>query len=180
MSDPDRKQNLVRPDRSARFVKGILETCGRDKGFAARLRRADNPATEYQSWDVLAAYGIDLEKEHQRLPHVTVAATLARSRAESNGSLPLGRAVAACYDEGNSSDQARAKMRRLLACDDLREVCRILRPLLTLIQSRIAAPLDYIRLLRQLKKFSWNRESIKAQWAQEFYAKSRAGDEEAA
>lgn len=155
--------------RNDRFVSQIMAVLEKDKGLAARLRRADNPATEYQSWEFLAGFGIDLEKEYQRLPFVTVAAAIARAKAGVNGSLRLGQAIARCYDDGNQSDQAKAKLRRILACDELAELCRILRPVLTLIESRVPQPLDYIRLLTQLRSFHWDSQKIKAQWAQEFY-----------
>lgn len=155
--------------REERFVTGVLKVCSESKGKAARLRRADNPATEYQSWELLAYYGIDLEREWERLPFVTVAAAIAKAKTERNGSLGLGRAIAACYENGNSSDQAKARLRRLLACDDLDELCRILRPLFSLIDSKVGQGLDYIRLLKQLRSFPFDPQRIKAQWAQDFY-----------
>jgi CRISPR system Cascade subunit CasB len=163
--------------REDSFVASIITRCREDKGLAARLRRADNPATEYQSWELLAAWKIDLERDDQRLPFATVAATIARAKPETNGSVSLGQAIARCYDEGNQSDQAKTRLRRLLACDELPELCRLLRPVLTLVENRIAQPLDYARLLKQLRRFgaaarsgddAW-RQHIKAQWAQEFY-----------
>lgn len=163
--------------REANFVAGTIARCQEDKGLAARLRRADNPATEYQSWEFLAAWHIDLEHDDRRLPYATVAAAIARAKPQSNGSLTLGQAIARCYDEGNQSDQAKARLRRLLACDDLPELCRLLRPVLTLVTSRVTQPLNYTRLLSQLCQLSaavrsgnseWKLH-IKAQWAQEFY-----------
>ena len=156
--------------REERFVNGVIGRCQKDKGLSARLRRADNPATEYQSWELLASYGIDLENENERLPFATVAAQIAKAKAERNGGISIGRAIAASYPDGNQSDQAKARLRRLLACDDLPELCRILRPVLTLINSRVSQPMDYVRLLKQLRRFNYSSESVKAQWAQEFYA----------
>jgi len=155
-----------------RFVDTVIERCNKDKGLAARLRRADNPATEYQSWEVLGALGVDLEKDYQRLPFVTVAAAIAKSKAERNGNLTLGRAIAACYEDGSQSSQAKARLRRLLACDELTEACRILRPILTLMDSKVGQPLNFIRLLKQLRKFHFNAQRIKTQWTQEFYGQS--------
>lgn len=156
--------------RDQRFVETVMERCQQDKGMAARLRRADNPLTEYQSWELLGWFGVDLEKEYERLPFATIAAAIAKSKSEHNGSLTLGRAIAACYEDGRESNQAKARLRRLLACDELAEVCRILRPVLTLIDSKGGQPLDYVRLLRQLRFFTYESGlRTKTQWAQEFY-----------
>ncbi|MCH8499921.1 MAG: type I-E CRISPR-associated protein Cse2/CasB [Marinobacter sp.] len=156
--------------RDQRFVEAVIERCQNDKGLAARLRRADNPVTEYQSWELLGWFGVDLEKDYERLPFVTLAATIAKSKVERNGSLTLGKAIAACYEDGRESSQAKARLRRLLASSELAEVCRILRPILTLIDSKVSQPLDYVRLLRQLRFFGFESgQRTKTQWAQEFY-----------
>lgn len=160
---------LAAQSRESRFVDFVIARCLVDKGLAARLRRADNRATEYQSWDLLGQMGIDLEREDQRLPFVTVAAAIAKSKAEQNGKLRLGKAIADCYEDGSKSDQAAMRLRRLLACDELSEVCRILRPLMSLIDSKVSQPMDFTRLLVQLRQFSHNAQRSKAQWAQEFY-----------
>ena len=159
-----------KPSRDESFVLAFLEGCSRDKGFAARMRRADNPVTEYQSWDFLARFGVPLDNSLQRLPHVTVVAAMARAKLNSNGTMTLGKAIAACYSDGNKSDQAVAKLRRVLACTDLKTLCRILRPIFALIDSRVTQSLDYIRLLQQLRNFGFDDERVKTQWAQEFYA----------
>ena len=182
------QQPTAQSGREAGFVARVIQLCGEDKGLAARLRRADNPATEYQSWEFLAGYGINLEYAAERLPFATVSAYIAKAKLEANGSQSLGRAIAACFDDGNQSDQAKARLRRLLACDELGELCRILRPLLTLIDSR-GQKLDCARLLKQLRQFGraahkgddvW-LQNIKAQWAQEFYGhKVEAETEEGA
>lgn len=162
--------------KEASFVAWLIARCQDDKGLAARLRRADNPATEYQCWETLANW-VDLEREAQRLPFATVAAAIARAKPPANGSLILGRAIARCFDEGNQSDQAKTRLRRLLACDELAELCRVLRPMLNLVESRVTQPLDYAQLLKQLVDFgraaasgndTW-LQRIKAQWAQDFY-----------
>lgn len=169
----------VAPSREASFVVGAIARCQADKGLAARLRRADNPATEYQSWEFLATWHVDLERDDQRLPYATIAAAIARAKPEANGRLTFGQAIASCYEDGDQSDQAKARLRRVLACDELPELCRVLRPALTLIESRVTRTLDYERLLKQLRQFgsatrsgddAW-QQRIKAQWAQEFYAR---------
>ena len=166
----DATQAPSQPSWEERFVCSVIQRCQVDKGLAARLRRADNLATEYQSWDLLASLGVDLEKDYQRLPFATVAASIAKAKTERNGALTLGRAIASCYEEGRDSSQAKTRLRRLLACDDLPELCRILRPLFSLIDSKAGRPLDFIRLLKQLRRFPFNNHQVKAQWAQDFYS----------
>ncbi len=165
------------PSKEARFVLGIIARCQQDTGLAARLRRADNPATEYQSWEFMAQYGVDLERDHERLRCALVAASIAKTKPVANGAMPLGRAIAACYADQSSDDQATARLRRLLACADLPELCLILRSILTLIASRVTAPLDYVRLLEQLRRFDPGADRVKAQWAQEFFrSKTEVGE----
>ncbi|MEJ1388723.1 MAG: type I-E CRISPR-associated protein Cse2/CasB [Candidatus Sedimenticola sp. (ex Thyasira tokunagai)] len=168
------KQEQNSDSHGRAFVTFILTRCQQDRGEAARLRRADNPATEYQSWETLAAFHIDIDKPWLRLPFTTVAAALARAKVEQNGSSGIGQALAGCYEKGNDSDQAKARLRRLLACDSVEEVCRILRPVLSLIDSRDHHSLDYARLLDQLLKFRWDAQTIKARWAQDFYRRTVA------
>ena len=163
-NEPGRKTS-----RSQAFVEYIIDRIAKNKGVAAALKRADNPATEYQSWEYLAAFNIDLEKSWERLPFATVAAAIAKEKSAHNGNEGIGRAIAKCYVDGNQSDQAKAKLRRLLACDSVEEACRILRPLFSLIASRGNSSINSARLLEQLLKFHWESERIKSQWAQEFY-----------
>ncbi len=170
MTDESRRRS-----RGEGFVAFVLKRCQQDKGEAARLRRADNPATEYQSWEILSAFGVDLEKPWERLPFACIAASLARSKRELDGDCGIGRALAGCYEDGNESDQARARLRRLLACDSVEEACRILRPLLSLIESRGRYPLSHARLLDELLRFHWDDQSIKARWAQDFYRRTVEG-----
>lgn len=163
-----------------KFVDTVIAQCLKDKGLAARLRRADNPAMEYQSWELLGSLsylGIDLEVDYKRIPYVTVASAIAKAKAERNGTLSLGRAIAACYEDGRDSAQAKARLRRLLASSELAEVCRLLRPVLTLIDSKVGQPVDYIRLLRQLRFFG---HRTKTQWAQEFYGQPAPVDKQEA
>lgn len=175
--------------REAHFVVATITRCQKDKGLAAQLRRGDNPATEYQAWDWLGGYGINLEHAGERLPFVTVAAAIARARPEHNGKLALGRAIALSYDSKDGAKQDKTRLRRVLACSELGELCRVLRPVLHLIESRVAQPLDYTLLLRQLRHFGMATrrgdqdwvQRIKAQWAQSFYGyKAEVEQEESA
>lgn len=161
------------------FVDYVINRCQTDKGLRAALARADNPATEYQSWEVLAGFHVNLEYENQRLPYATIGAAIARAKADKNGSISIGQAIARCYEDGNASDQAKAKLRRLLACDTVAEVCRIVRPLLSLTESKSNSVVDYAGLLNDLLWFGHadSQPRIKARWAQSFYGKKSAEGE---
>jgi CRISPR system Cascade subunit CasB len=155
--------------RGTAFVHYIIEKCKTDTGLAAALKRADNPATEYQSWEILARFGIDLEKTYQRLPFTTIAAAVARAKLDANGTARLGAALASCYEDAEKNDQAKARLLRLLACDNVQECCRVLRSLLSLLDSKAKVRLDYAHLLDDLLLFNLRPTDIKARWAQQFY-----------
>lgn len=164
------------------FVQTVIKRLkGPDTAFGAVLRRADNPDTEYQSWEFLCegrnkGQWCDITKSRERKAYALIGAALARAKPDKDGNLGIGRAIARCYsDSGSLSDQdhsaAKAKFRRLLACNTTEEACRILRPLLSLINSRGIA-LNYSGLLRDLlfSRESFN-EYVKPRWARDFYHK---------
>lgn len=173
MSNETTTPPIGQPENHASaFVRFVIERMQKNTGIAAAFRRADNPATEYQSWEQLAAFNIDLDKPYQRLPFATIAAAIAKAKISHNGSLSIGQAIAGCYEDGNASDQAKAKLRRLLACDSVDEACRVLRPLFGLIEARNKIPLDFARLLDELLKFHWDSQMVKSRWAQDFYKRN--------
>ena len=155
-----------REDRSQAFINHVITRMKDDRAMGARLRRADNPATEYQSWEYLASW-VNLEHTHRRRAFAAVAAALARAKPEGDGALGIGRAIVEAYADagGKDNDQAKARLRRLLACDSSEEACDILRPLLRLVVSRGAA-VSYVQLLRDLLYFS---ARTKERWAQDFF-----------
>lgn len=172
---------LSTPSRSDSFVAYLESALPKDKGLAARLRRADNPSTEHMSWEVLAKFNIDLEKPYMRTPYALVAASMAKGARMKNGRIRLGKAIRFAYKDaegpkGEPADQAVARLRRVLSCASTEELCRVLRPVLTLIQSRLKDDIDYARLLGQLLKFHFDPERVKAQIAQDFYSYSTSSD----
>ena len=163
--------------KESSLVAKVFARCKNDKGFAATQKRADNPDTAYQAWEILANYGVPLDKESKRLPFALVLAAIASSSKELDGKLGLGAALANVYqdDGGRDSDAAKAKLRRILACDDVVEVCQVLRPILQLICSR-GVGISFEKLLNDLKYF--NPEKTLASWAQDFFgSKSRENEE---
>lgn len=170
--------NLKQKVNPNNFVQSIIGRIKKDKACLAVFRRADNPSTEYQCWEYLAALNIDLGSSSERLPFATIAAAVAKEEPEENGSAGIGYAIAACYPEGKESLQAQAKLRRLLACDTLEEICQILRSHFSLIRSKSRSKLDFSRLLQQLLVFSNNNQTVKSQWAKDFYGRSAEEREE--
>ncbi|MFH1562005.1 MAG: type I-E CRISPR-associated protein Cse2/CasB [Nitrospirota bacterium] len=160
--------------RGQKFVHFVLERMDKDNAYGAALRRADNPATESQSWEYLARW-CDIDKDWEWRPFATIAAAIAHAKPGTDGFLGIGKAIAACYPEdGNKSDSAKSKLRRLLACDSVKEACIVLRPLLSLIASR-GAHLCYGQLLNELLYFG-DGEKMKVKWAVDFYGRRREND----
>jgi len=162
--------------REQAFVQYVLRRLQNDSAFGAALRRADNPTTEYQSWEYLSMW-CDIDKTWELMPFATIGAALARAKPLTDGSMGIGSAIASCYTEegisGNQNDNAKAKLRRLLACDTVEEACKILRPLLSLINAR-GIPLSYIDLLSDLTHFD---EFKKQKWAVDFYGRRPQTDD---
>ncbi len=50
-----RDSAVAQTSKTGRFIAYVIERIQKDKGFAARLKRADNQTTEYQSWELLAS-----------------------------------------------------------------------------------------------------------------------------
>lgn len=165
--------------KSTAFIDYIIKLCNENNGARAALTRAENPSTEYQSWEYLARF-VDIDSPNKRLPYAMVAASIARNRLSSNGFLKLGGAIAKCYEDGKDSDQAKAKLRRLLACDNVAELCAVLRPLLRLIESKANGQIDYAKLLDESLWFANqdNQMRIKSRWAQDFFGKKDNEDEQ--
>lgn len=157
--------------RGIAFSEYVIDRLKKDTAFGAMLKRADNPATEYQAWEHLSRW-CDLDKSWERKPFITVSAALARAKPQKEGHLGIGQSIALCYSDGNRDDSAKGKLRRLLACDTVDEACRVMRPLLRLIQSR-GIPVCYGELLDDLL---WFNERQKLKWATDFYGRREGHD----
>lgn len=159
-------ENDLKPEQS--LMTKVILRCQKDNAFRSALKKADNPDTEYQSWEYLADYNVNLEHAKQRLPYTTAFAAAARSSKLTDGSLKLGQALLFAYDGDRESSPARSRLRRLLACTSIEEVCDVLRSILRLIESK-GVSVSYNQLLNDLRFFENRQDSIKARWAQEFW-----------
>ena len=153
--------------KGSAFVAFVLKRLPQDNAFGAALRRADNPATEYQSWEYLAAW-CDLDDNPMRTCFATVAAGLAHAKASTDGP-SIGAVIARSYTDGKQDDSAKRRLRRLLACENRTEACLWLRPLLRLAESR-SVKVNFGRLLDDLLYFG---PKVKERWAMDFYGKKK-------
>lgn len=160
--------------RGKAFVDFVLERANpasqrHDSGFAARMKRADNPDLEYQIWNILLKFNVDIEFASRRLPFCLVGAALCRKQAEKDGTFGLGASLRSCFSD--DEEQGSMRLRRLLACQTTEEACRILRPMLSLITAKATKPLCFSTLLDDLLYFESNgQERIKMRWTRDFYS----------
>ena len=165
-----------RQSRAKRFVAWALTRAQGDSGFAARLRRADNPDTEYAALGLLCGFGVRVENDAERLAFATVGAALCRQKRHSDGENSLGKALRRCMTASGDNDDS-PRFRRLLACDSVEELCRVLRPLLSLVASR-DGKLCHASLLEDILRFAHDegRHRVRLRWAQDFYGAASDAD----
>lgn len=166
------EKNTVKKSRGAAFVVYVLKKIEQDNAFGAALRRADNPATEYQSWEYLAKW-CDLDNSYERTCFATVAAALAHAQRSVDTKTSIGSAIALSYSDGNQDDSAKRKLRRLLACDTSQEACQWVRPVLRLAESK-GVRINFGRLLDDLLYFG---AKVKERWAMDFYGRKENNDD---
>lgn len=142
-----------------------------NKGFAAKIKKGDNSATEYQSWEILARW-TKLGDRQSTKSFALIGASIARSKRSANGNLGLGGAIRSTVDGKQEIEHSSGavRLRRLLACQDQGELLRILRPTLRYLESK-EIPVDYNRLLEDINWFNsdTSRERTRACWAEDFY-----------
>jgi CRISPR system Cascade subunit CasB len=161
-------------DKTTAFVDYVIKVVNENKGFGARLRKADNDATEYQVWDILSRW-VDLERRNERKSYALIGASLARIKPTKDGKLSIGEALRLIHFKENptlSIDQSSISMRfrRILACKDQEELISVLRPTFRFIESKDLV-IDYSQLLKDISFFNNDkyREWTRAKWAKHFY-----------
>lgn len=159
--------------RGDAFTAFVLKRLAQETAFGAALRRADNPATEYQSWEYLAQW-CDLDNTYERTCFAIVASGLAHAKQSIDTPSGIGSAIAQCYKpDGNQDDSAKRRLRRLLACDTGVEACKWVRPVLRLAESK-GVRVNFGRLLDDLLHFG---PKVKERWAMDFYGRREDKDD---
>ena len=165
-------------DKSVNFVTYVVNQINDDrgKGFGAKLRKADNENTEYQSWEILSNW-VNLEWEINRKAYGMVSASLARMKPKMNGSVSLGEALRRVHLKNKGSEDlekssSALRLRRILSCKETEELIEILKPVVRYLESNDIL-LDYARLLDEILWFNHDtsRERTRARWARDFFKK---------
>jgi CRISPR system Cascade subunit CasB len=168
----------VASKKSIEFVQYILSrsNAGGDKGFRAKMRKADNESTEYQSWEILSQW-TDLEWETDRKIYGLIGASLARLKQANDGTVGLGKALRLVFLSGDKTadldkSPPALRLRRILACREKSELVEIVRPVLRYLESKDVT-LCHAQLLDDLLRFDLDasRERVRSRWAQEFFSK---------
>ena len=157
----------INETKQGKFIQFLIEKIKTDNGLRAAFTRADNESTQFQVWDTLQAWS-GLENESEVSCYATVGAAIARDRIDHNGHASLGEGLRLAFDHGSESDPAKARLRRILACENRGELCQVVRSVLRLIHSK-GVTLNYKQLLLDFVYFN---EKIKMKWASDFYRRS--------
>ena len=168
------------PHMTQQFVSYVLQKLQEgDTGFRAKMKRADNPATEMQAWSELARF-CEL-KEHKRLPLALIGACMVRVRTEENGTQAFGEALRMCKESPSEDDKRiERKLRRILACDSTLELVQVLRSILPFVVNQERVSLDYEKLLKEILRFDGEkaREYTKRRWAYQYYTPKKKKEKE--
>lgn len=144
-----------------------------NKGYAAKLKKADSNATEVQSWEILASW-VNLEYTENTRAYGLIGSAISRNPVQNNGTIGIGKALWNSLDVKSEQEKspAAARLRRILACQDKTELLRILPSTLRYLQSK-DINLDFARLLNEILWFNFeeSREKTLTRWAMEFFGK---------
>lgn len=159
------------------FVDSVFRRKEEDSSFRSRMRGAGSAVRETAVWGDLAPF-CNLENENLRAAYVLIGNSVAFEDKEVNGTQPFGRLLSLAWgnekdaklvdDQKQAQHPAAARLRRLLVCRDVPELCRVLRPCLRLIRSRRPGELDYAQLLDDLLRFPFDPDKVKARWVMDF------------
>lgn len=153
------------------FVRYIIDLYKRDKKASADLKKGDNKNLNYKSWQHLIKFNIDIENDKDRIVYGLIATNIVKNKLDKDGKDSIGLALSKCYENRNQDDNhGEIKLMRLLACDNYRELCQVLKYYLPFIEEKAKGILSYSILLKDILYFN---EKTKAKWASDFFKKSK-------
>lgn len=171
---------MSQKERNKSFVDFICKQCSSDKGIAAHFRRADTTSCDPDVLSTLVRFGLDITKDSEFIPYNLVVASIARGKIYETGEnsfVQLLSQVEKTNSEKGERDDSR--LRRLLACENLKDLALIFRQVMSLIQSRSSSPINYSELLDDLCSFTYEegRARVKRKWAVQFYKNVKKEDQ---
>lgn len=152
------------------FVASLAKVCA-DRGHRAALRRWWSEGTRHYAYPILGKL-FALDDERKTLiaalyaVHSKDSAPAHVSGAHSIGSAALK--LGGGSTSANGFDSMERHFRRLLAAESLDDLGPQLHRLVKRLE-RESIPLDYARLLGDLRQFRNNPESVKTRWAIAFW-----------
>ena len=103
-----------------------------------------------------------------------MGASIVRQKLTKDGDLSLGEALRLSFDNVSGNAAAIARLKRIVGCDDSVELCKVLRSVLKLIESRnLGQFINYAGLLKQINTFDFNKDFVKLQIVSSFYKKDK-------
>lgn len=152
------------------FVASLIKVCA-DRGHRVAMRRWWSDGTRHYAYPILGGlFALDDDRK------TLVAALYAVHSKDStpahvSGANSIGSAAFKLGGGGpsaNGFDSMERHFRRLLAADDLEDLGPQLHRLIKRLE-RESIPLDYARLLGDLRQFRNNPEAVKTRWAIAFW-----------
>jgi CRISPR system Cascade subunit CasB len=152
------------------FVASLAKVCA-DRGHRAALRRWWSEGTRHYAYPILGKlFALDDERKTLLAAlyavHSKDSAPAHVSGAHSIGSAALK--LGGGSTSANGFDSMERHFRRLLTADSLDDLGPQLHRLVKRLE-REAIPLDYARLLGDLRQFRNNPEAVKTRWAIAFW-----------
>jgi len=152
------------------FVDLLTREC-RDRGHRASLRRWWSQSTRHHAYPILGKLRILDDSRKTLLAALFATHSKDNAPAHKPGGHSIGSA-ALKLGGGNTKSDAFSSMerhfRRLLAAEDLDALAPQLQRLVKRLE-REGIPLDYARLLSDLRLFRNNAEKVKTGWALDFW-----------
>lgn len=153
-----------RTKTSEAFFSYVVEKMSWDKQFISIMRNADTPDANTEAWKYLIRWCHSEDDSHIEILTL-ITASICRTGLTSDGKSRLGSAINRI---DLSSHKDSAKLKKLLACDNVSEVCKNLRPILKSVE-RHNIRLSYITLMDQLLYFNRYPDKQKKSWAIDYY-----------
>lgn len=159
--------------RETSFAEYVFSRKEKDSSFRACLRQAASESLEWKSWAFIQPFLHDLSNENERKAFVLIGSSIAKSHAEKNGNIGLGKAFAIASKKSGEKDEFPPRFMRVLSCTSISELIDVLRPSLSFLDSKMI-PLDYGEILADVLRFKYGEDKIinvKAHWAADFLSK---------